>query len=331
MDVSRINRNKIELRRAPVELAHTVRDAIEMGQPLISMDAHQLCVDVTDEPCWIDGDSVRLVQIVANLVGNAVKFTPPGGRIFLSAHADGSWVTIRVRDEGIGIAPQMLSRIFEPFAQIDVARERSYGGLGIGLCLVKRLAELHGGTVHARSDGEGRGSEFTVRLPRLLQTPGEAEAHPPHGEGEIEPAPATPLRVLVVDDNRDSADSVAMLLKTVGHDVRVCYDGPSALKEAAEFRPDVMLQDIGMPNMGGLEVARLARSMPAVSNAVLIALSGYGQPQDLQRSLDAGFAHHLVKPVDFDRLIQLLGELSETRARPANDRAPDARAGSRPA
>jgi signal transduction histidine kinase/ActR/RegA family two-component response regulator len=321
MDVSRITRNKIELRREPVELAQVVRDAVEMGQPLISMDSHELFLDVTDEPCWIDGDPTRLVQIVANLISNAVKFSPPGGRIFLSARPEDSSVVIRVRDEGIGIAPQMVSRIFEPFAQIDIAHARSQGGLGIGLSLAKRLTELHGGTLHVHSAGDGCGSEFTVRLPRLFRTQGSV------GDSATQVAQTEPtasgiakrLRVLVVDDNHDSADAIALLLQVAGHDVRICYDGLSALKQAAEFAPEVMLQDIGMPNMGGLEVARRARLLPATRNTVLIALSGYGQARDVQSSLDAGFAHHLVKPVDFERLVELLAALSPAHtAAPAN-------------
>ena len=302
MDVSRINRDKMELRCEPVDLSRVIRDAVEMSQPLISKGAHHLAVELKVQPCWISGDAVRLVQIISNLLNNAAKFAPPEGRIFLSLDCEGDRAVIRVRDEGIGIAAPMLARIFEPFEQIEEGRGRAQGGLGIGLSLVKRLTEMHGGTVQAHSAGPGRGSEFTVRLPGVFPTAAVPDAVP------SEPLAGTgkQLRILIVDDNRDSADSIAVLLAGAGHEVRVCYDGPSALTRAAEFMPHVLLQDIGMPHMDGREIAGRIRALPATRDIRLIALSGYGQDEDVQRSLDAGFAHHLVKPVDIDRLLSLI-------------------------
>jgi signal transduction histidine kinase/ActR/RegA family two-component response regulator len=312
MDVSRITRNKITLHCERVDLAQIVGDAIQMNRALICAAGHELSVELPERPFWIRGDATRLVQIVANLLHNAVKFTPSAGRISIKAYREDAGTVIRVRDEGIGIAQHMLSKIFEPFAQVDGAGERAHSGLGIGLSMVKRLTELHGGTVQAQSRGNGCGSEFTVRLPRASDDDSAATVRTAQPSAP-EVAVTQKLRIMVVDDNHDSADSIGLLLRLAGHDVRVCYDGASALDQVTDFSPDAILQDIAMPGMGGLEIARRLRAMAATRNTTLIALSGYGQAQDLQRSRDAGFAHHLVKPVDFEVLQRLLGSLCAGR------------------
>jgi CheY-like chemotaxis protein/two-component sensor histidine kinase len=293
LDVSRVMRGKIELRRERVELATIVARAVETVQPLVDTQGHQLSVSLPTESMPIDGDPVRLAQVVGNLLTNAAKYTEPGGRISLTADRDGDTAVLRVRDTGIGIAPQMLPRIFELFVQVDHASTKAQGGLGIGLTLVKNLVEMHYGTVEARSDGLGKGCEFVVRLPmsaqRVDQNCGE-EAE------QLEHQPPSPsgYRLMVVDDNQDAANSLAMLLKLQGHEVRVAYSGVAAMEITKAYTPDVVFLDIGMPGMDGYEVARRIREQPGLGKVVLAALTGWGQQDDRRRTAEVGFNHHLV-------------------------------------
>jgi len=300
LDVARITRGTVVLRRERVELGAVVRQAVEAGRPLVEARRHALTVTPAAEPVYVDGDPARLAQVVGNLLNNAAKYTDEGGRVWLETRRDGAEAVVSVRDTGAGIAADVLPRVFDLFTQADRTLDRSQGGLGVGLTLVRRLVELHGGTVAAASPGPGRGSEFVVRLPLASGVgtePTRAVASPPAGR----PAPR---RVLVVDDNVDAADSLAMLLRLTGHTVWTAYGGPSALEAAERHRPEVVLLDIGLPGMDGYEVARRLRSGAAAA-ATLLALTGYGQETDRRKTHEAGFDHHLVKPVDPDDLVRL--------------------------
>jgi CheY-like chemotaxis protein/anti-sigma regulatory factor (Ser/Thr protein kinase) len=276
--------------------------AVETSRPLIDERRHHLTVSLPDEPLWVAGDAARLAQVVANLLNNAAKYTEPGGRITLTVARDGDAVVTRVRDTGVGLPPETLSSVFDLFTQVDRSLDRAQGGLGIGLTLVQRLVELHGGTVRAHSDGPGRGSEFVVTLPVLADAPQPAaESSPAAAQAEA----GGPRRILVVDDNVDGAESLATLLKLLGHEVHVAHDGPAALRATADVRPEVVFLDIGLPGMDGYEVARRLRR-PGRTEALLVALTGYGQEEDRRRSREAGFDHHLVKPVDPAVLEELL-------------------------
>jgi CheY-like chemotaxis protein len=305
LDVSRITRNKLDLRRQRIDIEQVVQVALETSRPLIEAGGHQLTVGLPEQPLHLDGDLTRLAQAISNLLNNAAKYSERGGHITLTARRQGSDAVVCVRDTGIGIAPEMLPRIFDMFTQADGASGRSQGGLGIGLTLVKRLVEMHGGSIHAKSDGPAKGSEFTVRLPIISDKPGES---PPNASREhVAKGPA--LRVLVADDNRDSANCLGMLLRIAGNEVRTAYDGVQAVESAAEFRPEVLLLDVGMPGMNGYDAARHVRNQPWGRSAVLIAVTGWGQDGDREQSKDAGFDHHMVKPVDPGALLQLLGTL----------------------
>jgi signal transduction histidine kinase len=303
LDVSRITRGKVELRKQPVELNRAIHQAVETSRPHIEARRHQLEVCTTPAPVWLDADPTRLEQVLSNLLDNAAKYTEPGGRIWLAAARQGEEAVVSVRDTGIGIRPEMLPHVFELFTQEGRAAEGAPPGLGIGLTLVRSLVEMHGGTVAARSDGPGKGSEFIVRLPVRATAPeGEPGAAP---EKRVR-APAR--RILIVDDNIDAAESCALLLRLQGHTTRVAHDGPSALEMVCEYRPDVVLLDIGLPHgMSGHDVARELRRQPATRSALLIAMTGYGQEDDYLQSREAGFDHHLTKPADPDLLQQLLG------------------------
>jgi signal transduction histidine kinase/CheY-like chemotaxis protein len=305
LDLSRIARGKIELRRGRIDLAVAVNDAVETSRPLVQERGHDLAVHLPPRPVYVDGDRTRLAQVFANLLTNAAKYTQPGGRIGLTVEPQGSDVVVSVRDNGVGIPPDKLEAIFEMFTQVDREGERSQGGLGIGLNLVQGLVEMHGGWVEAHSDGPGRGSEFVVRLPVQL-APGRPQAE--DGEGGDRPR-CTPYRILVVDDNRDGANSLAMLLRLMGHDTRTAHDGLEALTAARTFRPEVMLLDIGLPKLNGHEVARRLRAQPWGQGMVLIAQTGWGQEVDKCRSKEAGFNFHLVKPIDPAALEKLLAGL----------------------
>lgn len=312
LDVSRVMRAKIELRKEPVELAAVIARAVETAQPLIELQGHRLDLALPQEPLVVEGDTVRLAQVVGNLLTNAAKYTEANGNIWVSVVRDGDTAVLRVRDDGIGIAPDTLPHVFELFVQADHTTSKSQGGLGIGLTLAKNLTEMHGGTIEAHSAGLGAGCEFTVRLPLLPQSTDLTT------KSDEEPAPraaATGLRLLIVDDNEDAASSLAILLRMRGHDVRVVHNGTAALDVATSYLPDIVFLDIGMPGMDGYEVARRMRQLRGLNSAVLAALTGWGQLADRQRSKDAGFDHHLVKPVDTQNLESVLEGVTTTRTR----------------
>ena len=304
MDVARITRGKIELHRRAVDLATVVREAVETARPLIEERRHRLAVSLPEGPIHLDADPTRLEQVIWNLLNNAAKSTEPGGRIELRAGRVGGKVVVDVRDTGIGIDPAVLPRVLHIFVQVGGHEGRSQGGLGIGLCLVRTLVELHAGTIEARSKGPGAGSEFIVRLPVLEMVEAEAPQAKLTPEG-----PAARLRVLVVDDNHDAARSLARLLTRIhGQDVRVAHDGPDALRAADEFRPDLVLLNIGLPGMDGHAVAEVLRRKPEFARLRIVALTGWGQDDDRRRSREAGIDRHLDKSVDPDAIAELLAE-----------------------
>ncbi len=300
LDVSRIMKGKIELRKEPVELSALVARAVETVQPLVQEQGQDLTVSLPGEAVWLEADMVRAAQVLSNLLHNAVKYTDRAGRVRLEAGRDGDEVVLRVQDTGVGIAAEMLPRIFGLFVQSERSLDRANGGLGVGLTLVKILVELHGGTVTAHSPGPGRGSTFTVRLPAVC--PGGRAAPAP----EKGPEPAPRRRVLIIDDNRDTAESLGTMVRLWGHEARVCYDGADALASADEFLPEVAVIDIGLPGLNGYDVAGRLRRHPALGGTVLIALTGYGQEEDRRLSRVAGFDQHLVKPVEPDVLRRAL-------------------------
>jgi PAS domain S-box-containing protein len=308
MEVSRITRGKIELRKEPVDLGSVVHNAVETSRPLIEAAGHHLEIALSAERLTLEGDAVRLAQVLTNLLNNAAKYTESSGHMWLTAYRDGAHAVVSVRDDGIGIPPAMLTKVFDLFAQADGTYGRAQGGLGIGLTLVRSLVGLHGGSVEARSDGPGRGSEFVVRLPLMAGALAvrQPEAHRPPAEA------LTDLGILVVDDNRDSAYSLCMLLQHLGADVHTADGGNAALEAMRIHHPAVVLLDIGMPEMDGYEVARRARLRPEGRDAMLIALTGWGQEEDRRRSREAGFDHHMVKPLDLVALQELLGEYRAT-------------------
>jgi len=308
LDVSRITQGKIALRREPIELAAVVQRAVEACRSAVEERGHRLHLSVSPEPVSVEGDLTRLVQVVGNLLHNAAKYTPEKGNIWIEAGADGANAFVRVRDDGIGVPGDLLPHVFDLFTQADRSLDRSQGGLGIGLTLARRLVELHGGRVEARSEGPGRGSEFLVVLPRLEVAADSAASDWPGAGGERAQAG---LRILVVEDHADSAEMLAFLLRLEGHEVRVASDGAGALEAARAQRPDVVLCDIGLPGMNGYEVASQLRRDTECADARLIALSGYGQAEDRRRSKEAGFDFHLTKPVEPDALIALLGSLKD--------------------
>ncbi len=304
LDLSRISRGKITLRTERVELARVVQQAVETSRPLIDAGGHTLTIDAEPRPIFVQADTNRLAQVISNLLNNAAKYTERGGHITLRVGRRGAEAVVSVRDTGVGIPAHMLPKVFEIFTQVDQSLEKSQGGLGIGLSLVKGLIELHGGTVEAHSDGRGTGSEFVVRLPVALTLAGPRE-----GEEADEAPAAAARRILVADDNRDSAASLAKLLRVMGNDTRTANDGLEALEVGAVFRPDVILLDIGMPRLNGYETARRIRQQPWGKNVVLVAQTGWGQDDDRRKSREAGFDLHMVKPVDPNELERLLAEL----------------------
>jgi signal transduction histidine kinase len=303
LDVARISRNKIELRKERVELASIVRNAVETSRPVLDAAKHELHLSLPAEPVVLEADPVRLAQVFSNILNNAAKYSTAGGRISFVATRAGAELTIRVSDTGIGIEPEKLSQIFGMFVQLDVLEQHLQSGLGVGLTLVRRLIEMHGGSVEASSEGAGKGSEFIIRLPVLTQSsPAPArviQAVPPEH-------PHVRRRILVVDDNLDSAESMTMMLKLSGHDVAMAHDGLEAVKLAREFQPDVALLDLGMPKLDGYEAARSIREQSWGQDMMLVALTGWGQAEDKRRSREAGFDAHLVKPIDFDALEELV-------------------------
>lgn len=311
LDVVRISQGRFELRREPVEIGSALARAAESVGPFCEERRHELKVVRPGRPLWVEADRTRLEQILTNLLNNAAKYTDPGGRIRVSTELEGSHAVIRVQDTGIGIAPAMLARIFELFVQIERRLNRSVGGVGIGLSLVKKLVELHGGTVEAFSPGLGGGSEFVVRLPVIkVAFPSPGAEKPSPKEGKMARGAHAGLRVLVVDDNIDAADGLATILRFSGHELRIAYDGPAALAVAQAFRPHVVLLDLGLPGMDGYEVARRLREKPELKGICIAAVTGWGQPEDRQNSQDMGIDRHLVKPVDPSLLAQLMTEVT---------------------
>ena len=304
MDLSRINRGNIELKREPILLAKVVQGAVETSRPLIEECGHELTVELPAGPVVVDADLTRLSQVYWNLLNNAAKYMTRGGRIELRTELQGSDVVVSVRDAGIGISADKLSTIFEMFSQVESALSRSQGGLGIGLYVVKRLVEMHGGQIEARSEGPGKGSEFVVRLPIVV-----AQNFTRETSNDNAAALISNLRILVVDDNEDAASSSSMLLKMMGNHVRTAYDGEEAVQAAGEFHPHVVLLDIGLPKMNGYEAARAIRQQPWGRDIVLIAVTGWGQEADKRMSQEAGFDHHMVKPVDPRALMKHLAEI----------------------
>ena len=300
LEVSRITRGLVEIRKEPLDLGAVLRTAIETSRPLVDAAGQELTIDLPVEPLCVAGDQVRLTQVFANLLNNASKYTDTGRHIWVSASSADGWATVSVRDNGIGIPPSRLGTIFDMFTQVDRSDRRAQGGLGIGLTLVRSLVAMHGGRVDARSEGPNMGSEFIVRLP-LHAT----RAKPQQVDTEVSDR-FPPCRLLIVDDNRDAADTLGMLLGELGATVDVAHSGPDALRKLDDFQPDAVLLDIGMPGMDGYEVSRHVRSSSTHSDVLLIALTGWGQLDDRERSKRAGFDHHLIKPPDIDRLRSIL-------------------------
>jgi PAS domain S-box-containing protein len=304
LDLNRITHDRLELRRSEVELSSVIQQAVEVARPLIDAANHELIVELPKEPIYLNADRARLAQVFGNLLNNSCKYTRPNGTITLSAKLVDDEVLVTVKDNGAGIPPDKIGSIFDMFMQVDRSSERSQGGLGIGLTLVKRLVEMHGGSIEARSEGEGQGSEFIVRLPVIMK------AATPLPASEVEPKSQSERRVLIVDDNLDSADSLAMLLNITGNKTFLAHDGVEALEAVEKYRPEVILLDIGLPKLDGHEVCRRVREQPWGKDIIIIALTGWGQEDDRRKSEEAGFNGHLVKPVDYDRLLELLGQLT---------------------
>ena len=305
LDLNRITHDRLELRRSEVELSSVIQQAVEVARPLVDAAEHKLIVELPNEPIYLNADRTRLAQVFGNLLNNSSKYTKTGGSIWLTAKRDLDEVEVTVRDNGAGIPRDKLNTIFEMFMQVDSTSDRSQGGLGIGLTLVKRLVEMHGGTIEPRSGGEGMGSEFIVRLP--IQTKPTAE-----GETGADASAAAQMhrRILIVDDNRDSADSLAMLLELTGNKTYIAHDGVEAFEAIDTHRPEIVLLDIGLPRLDGHEVCRRVRAHDWGKNMVIIALTGWGHADDRRKSREAGFNGHLVKPVDYDKLLELLNKLT---------------------
>lgn len=314
LDVSRITRGQVTLKNEPIELFGVVTRAIEMASPLIEQKSHRLEVDVAEHGLVVDGDAVRLAQVVSNLLTNAAKYTPPRGHLQLVARRAGAAVELSVRDDGTGIAPELLPRVFDLFVQGDQAIDRAPGGLGLGLTIVKSLMQLHGGSVEARSAGVGQGSEFVVRLPASAAPPQEVGRRRSRSLPTFDVAKG-PMRVLVVDDNADAAELLVELLESLGHEAKCAFDGPSAFELVGKgFKPEVALVDIGLPVMDGYQVGTRLRALPGLEQLQVVAVTGYGQSSDREKSVKAGFLDHLVKPLAFDALTAVLARASQARA-----------------
>ena len=310
LDISRISRNKMELRRTRVLLSDVVSNAVEIVRPVIDAARHVLSVSLPPQPIFLDADLTRLAQVFGNLLTNSAKYTENGGQIWLNATCGDDTVTLSVRDTGIGIPVESLSSIFDMFSQVDRSIERATGGLGIGLALVKSLVEMHGGKVKATSAGRGKGSEFSVMLPIFKsQTQPQELVIADTGHASA----GTKRRMLVVDDNVDSATSMGLMLTLLGDEVRTANDGVKAVEAAEQFRPDVILMDVGMPRLNGLDATRQIRSNSWGTSTIIIALTGWGQVGDHVQSKEAGCDGHLVKPVSLSDLEKVLADLSENR------------------
>ena len=309
LDVSRITRGKIQLRTELIDLASIVTVAADNARPMIERRRQELTLKLPAGPVRLDADPTRIEQVLVNLLSNASKYTDPGGAIVLTVVREGDEVSVSVLDNGIGIAPEMLPQVFDLFTQADHSLDRSQGGLGIGLTLVRNLVQLHGGRVEARSGGLGRGSEFIARFPSApddLVGKLDAIEGGPRPRGEL-------LRVLIVDDNVHAAESLAIVVKLWDHDAKVAYDGPEAIRTAEAYLPQVVLLDIGLPGMDGYSVAQALRSRPEFAGVLLVAMTGYGRDDDFRRSRSVGIDHHLVKPIDFDQLQALLDAIGSTK------------------
>ena len=321
LDVARISQDKLALRPVATTLEAVLEAAIESVAPLLASTDHALQLQLPDRPLPVTGDPARLSQVFSNLLSNAAKYSDAGTQIALGARADGGRVVVSVLDHGIGLTPEHVVEIFEPFAQIDTSVERARGGLGIGLTLVRRLVEMHGGDVVAHSDGLGQGSRFDVALP--LSVSAAVPDAPAAPDAPVASArPGTPRRALVIDDNHDSADTLAMMLELLGHDVRRLYDPRNAVETVAAFAPDVVFLDIGMPGLSGYDVARMLRAGPAGERLVLVAVTGWGQPEDRRRTGEAGFDHHLVKPPEMATISRICDELPRQPEQPHQPRSP---------
>lgn len=311
LDVSRLTTGKFALRKERLELRDVISAALETSLPVIEQQGHAFSVVVPDEPIFVDGDRVRLAQVVSNLLINSAKYTHRGGTIRLSAARDDEAAVLAVTDDGIGIPTDMLDAVFGMFTQVDRTLEKANGGLGVGLSLVKGLVEMHGGSIKARSEGEGKGSEFAVRLP-AASAPADPAPLPDAPAKNAEPDGR--CRILLIDDNVDAADSLGQILELMDHEVRTAYDGESGIEAARAFRPDIVLCDIGMPKMNGYDTARALRSEAWGKDTVLVALTGWSHEEDRRKSAEAGFDHHLVKPVEVDTLMALLADLRARQA-----------------
>jgi PAS domain S-box-containing protein len=307
LEVSRITTGRIQLHQEPISFGAVVEHAASAVRSLFDQRKHEVTLSLPTEAIWLNADAARLEQVLVNLLTNAAKYTDNSGHIWVTLQKEETEAVLRVKDTGVGIAPEILPRIFDLFTQAKQSLDRSQGGLGIGLALVQRLVELHGGTVEATSI-VGQGSEFVVRLPVI--PPPEQQSVVPPAEKAVQTQPS--LRVLVVDDNVDTVTTLAMLVRESGYDVRTAYDGSTVLEAALDYRPNVVLLDIGLPGMNGYEVAKQIRQQPALKNSVLVAMTGYGQESDRKNSHDAGFDHHLVKPADFPKVLKILATVSES-------------------
>jgi PAS domain S-box-containing protein len=314
LDASRISRGKIEIKRETIDLSSVVANAVESARMLIDEAGHQLAISLPTKPVFLDVDPVRITQVVSNLLCNAAKYTPHGGQIWLTGRRTGGGIELSVRDSGVGISPEMLSKIFDMFMQIDTSRARSRGGLGLGLALTRKLVDLHGGHIRAISDGEGKGSEFIIWLPAI-------RVREPRRFADFDRAPneltaASPRQVLVVDDSTAAAFILSGLLKKLGHHVETAANGLAALEAVRRQKPDIIFSDIGMPDIDGYELARRLRSLPQMADVILVALTGYGHDSDRAQALAAGFDCHLVKPVSIESLKALLGASGESAELP---------------
>ena len=307
LDVSRINRGMIEVQKRPIALSEAVDAAIEISRPPIEEREHHLAVVKAPGAITVDGDLDRLAQVVSNLLNNAAKYTPKGGKITLSTQLQGREAVVKVKDNGKGIPAELLPRVFDLFVQADASHERGHGGMGIGLALARRLVELHGGSIEAKSEGEGKGAEFVVRLPLRDAAPAEPPRPKPVVAGQ---ATRTSYRVLVVDDNVDAAKMAQVFLQAQGHEVRCAFDGLSALGLAQEFKPQLVLLDIAMPGMDGYEVLRRLREQAGAAQPVVAVLTGYGSKAGMERMKELGVEHYLVKPAEPQALLALIASLA---------------------
>jgi CheY-like chemotaxis protein/two-component sensor histidine kinase len=302
LDVSRVTLGKIELRLQKIPLSDVIGMAVESVLPLIDSRDQHLSVDVPNHPVWLNADPTRMAQIFSNLLNNAAKYTQKTGHIQITAHEDAEGIIVKISDDGIGIPKEMQPHIFDLFSQVDSSMERAQGGLGIGLTLVKNLTEMHKGSVKVYSEGKGKGSVFTVHLPTHASQQGGAEYNPPDAAGT---AKTNMYRVLIVDDNEASAKTLGWMLEMMGHDIRLAHEGRKAIETADAYNPHIILLDIGLPGMNGYEVCETLRQRPALKNCVIIAQTGWGQKEHVERSRAAGFNHHLVKPIRMEKLQEI--------------------------